>query len=92
MHQSAAPLAPGSAEYLAPMLARVEGMPLPTLQAAVCVPWTRTSPRCASMGGISLSHLAERCTEKIAHLVYLCAVMLPAGGRWPIFRLNLAPR
>lgn len=38
---SVAPLAPGSAEYLGPMLARVEGMPLATLKAGV--PWDWTS-------------------------------------------------
>lgn len=35
---SIAPVTPEAAEYLAPMLARVEGMPLETLQMAV--PWT----------------------------------------------------
>lgn len=35
---SIAPLAPHSAEYLGPMLARVEGMPLKTLKAGV--PWS----------------------------------------------------
>jgi N-acyl-D-aspartate/D-glutamate deacylase len=34
---SIAPVTPEAAEYLAPMLARVEGMPLETLQQAV--PW-----------------------------------------------------
>lgn len=38
---SIAPLAPHSAEYLGPMLARVEGIPLATLKAAV--PWDWTS-------------------------------------------------
>ena len=38
---SVAPLAPHSAEYLGPMLARVEGMPLKTLQTGV--PWDWTS-------------------------------------------------
>jgi N-acyl-D-aspartate/D-glutamate deacylase len=38
---SVAPLSPESAKYLAPMLARVEGMPLETLQQAV--PWNWSS-------------------------------------------------
>jgi N-acyl-D-aspartate/D-glutamate deacylase len=38
---SVAPLAPHSAEYLGPMLARVEGMPLKTLQQGV--PWDWSS-------------------------------------------------
>ncbi|MCX7864450.1 MAG: amidohydrolase family protein, partial [Novosphingobium sp.] len=38
---SVAPLSPQSARYLAPMLARVEGMPLETLEAAV--PWDWSS-------------------------------------------------
>src|SRR5262249_36789287 len=37
---SVAPLAPHSAAYLGPMLARVEGMPLATLQAGLAWDWT----------------------------------------------------
>ena len=52
---SIAPLTPGAGDYLMPMLARVEGMPLESLQQGV--PWDWTSfdeyladPDCASLG------------------------------------------
>jgi N-acyl-D-aspartate/D-glutamate deacylase len=64
---SIAPLSPDSAAYLGPMLARVEGMPLATLQSAVPWDWTsfgsfldRLEGRIGLNAGFFVGHSAVR--------------------------------